>query len=138
MAFDIASGSAMPANFKRNNGFTLIEILVVLVILAMLLSVAAPRYFGSVDKSKETVLKQNLFQIRDALDKYYSDVGKYPDTLDDLVAKRYLRSAPVDPVTGSATTWVIVPPDDRKKGGVYDVKSGADGNGRDGTAFHDW
>jgi len=128
----------MPANFKRNNGFTLIEILVVLVILAMLLSVAAPRYFGSVDKSKETVLKQNLFQIRDALDKYYSDVGKYPDTLDDLVAKRYLRSAPVDPVTGSATTWVIVPPDDRKKGGVYDVKSGADGNGRDGTAFHDW
>ena len=128
----------MRTDMHGNNGFTLIEILVVLAILAMLLSVAAPRYFGSVDRSRETVLKQNLFQIREALDKHYADTGKYPNTLDDLVAKRYLRSAPVDPITGSTTTWVIVVPQDHQKGGVYDVKSGADGNGRDGTPFHDW
>lgn len=119
-------------------GFTLIEILVVLAILAMLLSVAAPRYFGTVDRSRETVLKQNLFQIRESLDKYFADTGKYPETLDDLVARRYLRSAPLDPITGSTTTWVIVAPQDRQKGGVYDVKSGAEGNAKDGTPYRDW
>lgn len=87
---------------RRVRGFTLIEILVVLAILALLLSIAAPRYFGSVDRSKETVLKQNLFQIRESLDKYFADTGRYPDSLEDLVTKHYLRSAPVDPVTGSA------------------------------------
>lgn len=120
------------------DGFTLIEILVVLAILAALLSIAAPRYFGSVDRSKETVLKQNLFQIRETLDKYYADTGRYPDSVDDLVAKRYLRTTPVDPVTGSTTTWIIVPPADLKKGGVYDVKSGAPGTAKDGTSFSDW
>lgn len=124
--------------FSHRDGFTLIEILVVLAILAALLSIAAPRYFGSVDRSKETVLKQNLFQIRETLDKYYADTGRYPDSVDDLVAKRYLRTTPVDPVTGSTTTWIIVPPADLKKGGVYDVKSGAPGNAKDGTSFSDW
>ena len=124
--------------FRFGVGFTLIEILVVLAILASLLSIAAPRYFGSVDRSKETVLKQNLFQIREALDKYYSDVGMYPGSLDDLVAKHYLRAAPVDPVTGSTTTWVIVAPQDLKKGAVYDIRSGAPGNARDGTAYSEW
>lgn len=128
----------MKGGLHNSGGFTLIEILVVLAILAALLSVAAPRYFGSVDRSRETVLKQNLFQIREALDKYYADTGKYPATLDDLVAKRYLRSAPVDPVTNSTTTWVVVPPQDRQRGGVYDVKSGAEGNARDGTSYREW
>jgi general secretion pathway protein G len=128
----------MKRKLFHRSGFTLIEILVVLAILAALLSVATPRYFGSVDRSRETVLKQNLFQIREALDKYYADTGKYPATLDDLVAKRYLRSAPVDPVTNSTTTWVVVAPQDKQKGGVYDVKSGAEGNARDGTPFRDW
>ena len=123
---------------SHRDGFTLIEILVVLAILAALLSIAAPRYFGSVDRSKETVLKQNLFQIRETLDKYYADTGRYPDSVDDLVAKHYLRTTPVDPVTGSATTWIIVPPADLKKGGVYDVKSGAPGHAKDGTSFSDW
>ena len=120
---------------RCRRGFTLIEILVVLAILATLLSIAAPRYFGSVDRSKEVVLKENLFQIRDALDKYYADTGKYPDSLDDLVTKRYLRSPPVDPITGSATTWVVIAPQDPKRGGVYDVRSGAQGNSRDGTPY---
>jgi general secretion pathway protein G len=123
---------------KDTAGFTLIEILVVLAILAVLLSIAAPRYFGGVDRSKETVLRQNLFQIRDSLDKYFADTGKYPDKLDDLVAKHYLRSAPVDPITGSTTTWVVVPPQDPEKGGVYDVKSGAEGKAKDGTAYGEW
>ena len=123
---------------RRAHGFTLIEILVVLAILALLLSIAAPRYFGSVDRSKATVLKQNLFQIRESLDRYFADTGRYPDSLEDLVTKHYLRSAPVDPVTGSATSWIVVPPQDVKKGAVYDVKSGAPGTARDGSAYSDW
>lgn len=134
MASRIGNGEAM----TRARGFTLIEILVVLAILALLLSIAAPRYFGSVDRSKETVLKQNLFQMRDALDKHFADTGRYPDSLEDLVTKHYLRAAPIDPVTGSTTTWIAVAPQDARKGGVYDVKSGAPGAARDGTSYSEW
>jgi general secretion pathway protein G len=124
---------------KRNSqAFTLVELLVVLAIVALLLGVAAPRYFGSLERSKETVLRDNLFQVRESLDHYYADTGKYPDKLDDLVARHYLRAAPVDPVTGSATTWVVVPPRELDKGGVFDIRSGAAGNGKDGTAYRDW
>ncbi len=119
-------------------GFTLVELLVVMAIIAMLLSLAAPRYFNSVDKSKEAVLRENLATTRRALDKYFGDNGKYPDTLDELVTKRYLRTLPEDPVTGSATTWAIVSPDSPDKGVVFDIKSGAPGNAQDGTAFKDW
>jgi len=119
-------------------GFTLIELLVVLTIIGMLLTLAVPRYFHSVDKSKETVLRENLSIVRDSLDKYYSDNGKYPDSLDDLVTKKYLRAIPRDPITQSATTWTIVAPDDPKMGGVYDIKSGATGNGLDGTPYAEW
>lgn len=122
----------------KKSGFTLIELLVVMAVIAMLLSLAVPRYFSSVEKSREAVLRQNLALTREALDKYYGDNGKYPDTLDTLVSKKYLRSAPVDPVTGSSTTWIIVPPDVPEKGGVYDVKSGASGTARDGSEFKDW
>jgi len=87
---------------------------------------------------EQAVLKQNLFRIGEALDKFYADSGKYPDSLDDLVTKRYLRSPPVDPVTESTTTWIVVPPTGSGKGAVYDVKSGAPGNPRDGTAYGDW
>jgi general secretion pathway protein G len=120
------------------NGFTLIELLVVMAIISMLLALAVPRYFHSVEKSKEAVLKENLSTMRNALDKYYGDSGKYPKTLDELVTGKYLRSVPVDPITESATTWVIVPPDDATKGGVYDVKSGAPGNSQEGIPFKDW
>jgi general secretion pathway protein G len=120
------------------NGFTLIELLVVMVIIATLLTVAVPRYFSSVEKSKEAVLRQDLSLMREALDKYYSDNGKYPDVLADLVKKKYLRSLPADPITGSADTWQIIAPDMVEKGGVYDIKSGALGTARDGSEYRVW
>jgi general secretion pathway protein G len=110
----------------------------VLAILALLLGIAAPRYMHSVDRSKETVLKANLFQIRESLDKYFADNGRYPDTLDDLISRRYLRAPPLDPLTGSATTWIVVPPRAADQGRVYDVKSGAPGKAGDGTEYRDW
>lgn len=128
----------MTQALKRARGFTLIELIVVMMIVAMLVTLAAPRYFGSLQKSKETVLRQTLAVTRDALDKYYGDNGKYPDTLDALITKRYLRSLPVDPITGSNSSWTVVAPDDPEKGHVYDIRSGADGVGRDGKPFREW
>jgi general secretion pathway protein G len=122
------------------SGFTLIELLVVLAIVAILLTLAVPRYFGSLDKSKEAVLKEDLFQMRDAIGKYYGDRGKYPETLEALASEKYLRRIPVDPLTDSATTWVPVAPpaDDQGRGeGVFDVKSGAQGKTADGIAYGD-
>jgi general secretion pathway protein G len=123
---------------SRFPAFTLIELIVVLAIIATLLTLALPRYFSSVDRSKEAVLRENLFQVRDAIGKYYADKGKYPETLEALVTDKYLRKAPVDPVTESTTTWVVVPPEDQAKSGVYDVKSGAQGKALDGTTYSDW
>lgn len=123
---------------KRGHGFTLIELIVVMVIVALLVAIAAPRYFGSLQKSKETALRQTLAVTREALDRFYGDNGKYPDSLDALIAKHYLRALPVDPITGSNSSWTLVPPDDPEKGQVYDIHSGADGAGRDGKPFRDW
>lgn len=122
----------------RSKGFTLIELLVVMVIIAVLLTLAVPYYFGSLQKSKEAVLRENLELMRQALDKHYGDAGRYPDSLDDLVNKHYLRRIPHDPVTESAATWVAVPPQDPAQGGVYDVRSGAEGRAADGTAYGEW
>lgn len=123
---------------RQRAGFTLVELLVVLAIIATLLSLAAPRYTGSVDKAKESVLHENLATLRSAIDKYYGDTGKYPAALSDLIAKNYLRRIPADPVTDSTTTWIVVAPADAQKGAVFDVKSGAPGKSRDGTAYRDW
>jgi general secretion pathway protein G len=123
---------------RPRSGFTLIELLVVLAIVALLLTIAVPRYFGSLDRSKEAVLKEDLYQMRGAIDKYFGDRGKYPETLDALVGEKYLRHLPVDPITEKKDTWVVVPPQDPQKGGVYDVKSGAPGKATDGSAFADW
>jgi general secretion pathway protein G len=119
-------------------GFTLIELLVVLAIVGTLLTLALPRYFSSVAKSKEVVLKENLFQIRDAISRYNADKGKYPETLEALVADRYLRKVPIDPITESPATWLVVAPEDPQKTGVYDVRSGAQGKGIDGTEYVQW
>jgi general secretion pathway protein G len=122
----------------RARGFTLIELLVVLAIIATLLTIALPRYFSSVDKSKEVVLRENLYVTRDAIGKYYSDKGKYPESLEALATDKYLRGVPVDPVTESSATWILVPPEDPKKGAVYDLKSGAPGKALDGTLYSEW
>lgn len=128
----------MTAARRKGLGFTLIELIVVMLIIAMLATLAVPRYFGSVQKSRDAVLKENLALMRSALDKYYGDNDKYPAALEDLVSHKYLRSIPPDPLTDSAKTWVTVPPDDPDKGGVYDVHSGAEGNAADGTAYREW
>lgn len=122
----------------KNKGFTLIELLVVLGIIALLLTLAVPRYFPSVDSAKETILSDNLRQTRAVIDQYYGDTGKYPDTLEQLVEKKYLRALPVDPITESTTTWTLVPPEDGAKGGVADIKSGAPGTDRHGKAYAEW
>jgi general secretion pathway protein G len=84
------------------------------------------------------VLKEDLFQLRDAIGKYYGDRGKYPESLEALATEKYLRKVPVDPITESATTWVVVAPEDPQKGAVYDVKSGAQGKATDGSAYAEW
>ncbi len=127
-----------PAAGRSVFGFTLIELLVVMLIIATLLTLAVPYYFGSLQKSREAVLRENLELMRGTLDKFYGDTGHYPATLDDLVENRYLRRIPQDPITGSAATWVSVPPQDRSQGGVYDVRSGAPGNGVDGSPYSEW
>lgn len=123
---------------QRPPGFTLIELLVVLAVIATLLTLALPRYFSSLERSREATLRQNLAVLRDTLDKYYGDRGTYPAALDDLVSNRYLRSIPVDPITDSNATWVTVPPQRPELGGVYDVRSGAQGTARDGTDYQSW
>ena len=112
---------------RRKLGFTLVELMVVLTVIALLLSVVVPDYVGRLKRAEEAVLQENLTLMRDALDKHYADAGKYPGNLEELVAKRYLRSIPKDPFTQSASSWVPIPPADPKKGGVFDVHSAAKG-----------
>ncbi len=124
---------------QRHAGFTLMELMVVMAIIASLMTLALPRYFHSVERSREAVLKHDLAAMRDAIDKFLADRGRYPATLEELAEKRYLRKLPVDPVTDSATSWVVVPPpptDGRE--GVYDVRSGASGASLDGEAYESW
>jgi general secretion pathway protein G len=120
------------------SGFTLIELMVVLAILMLLLTVAAPRYFTGVDRAKEVALKQNLAVMREAVDKFYGDQSRYPHTLEELMERKYIRTIPVDPLTESAKTWIIVPPSDDTPGGLYDLHSGATGTAMDGSNYGDW
>ena len=118
-----------------NQGFTLIEIMIVMSIIALLLTISLPRYFGSIDKSKNVALKENLRVLRLSLDKFYSDKGRYPQNLEEIVENRYLRSVPMDPVTESPSTWILSPSPDAKIPGIADVKSGAQGMSREGVLY---
>lgn len=117
------------------HGFTLIEMLVVMAIVALLLTIALPRYFGSLDKTKDIVLEENLRVLRISLDKYCTDKGRNPDSLEELVEHKYLRTVPVDPITESASTWVLVQSKETNVKGIVDIKSGAPGMAKDGRAY---
>ena len=122
----------------RRRGFTLIEMLVVMAIIATLLTIAVPRYFRSLQRSREAVLKQDLTTLRESIDKFYGDTGKYPQTLTVLVEKHYLRSMPVDPIAKAADKWISVNADDPDDNGVKDVRSGAEGMGENGVPYVAW
>ena len=126
------------SGMRKCRGFTLIELLVVMAIIATLLSIVAPKYFNSIDKAKEAVLRQDLGIMRNAIDQFYSDFGKYPIDLAELVDKRYMRSVPKDPFTESDKTWVEVPPKNETESGVYDVYSGYSGRSLDGSYYQEW
>ena len=102
-------------------GFTLIEMLVVMTLIALLLTLAIPRYFSALDNGRVNVQRQNVATIRDAIDKFFGDQGRYPAALDELVAMRYLRQVPLDPLT-EAANWVVIAPQDLTLGAVYDVQ----------------
>ena len=119
-------------------GFTLIELIVVMTIISLLLTLAAPRYFRSIERSKETVLQANLASTRDALDKFHADTGKYPDLLDDLVTKHYLRTLPWDPVLERADAWILEAPADGQPGAIYNIRSSAEGSGSNGVPYAQW
>lgn len=118
---------------NRRLGFTLIELLVVLAIIALLLSLSLPKYFQSIDAAKEKVLAETLQTSRETINHFYSDTGRYPESLMELVEKKYLRATPIDPVTESE--FIIIPPPDGSKGQVYDIKSTATGRTRAGILF---
>jgi len=122
----------------RRRGFTLVELLVVMAIIATLLTIAVPRYFRSLQRSREAVLKQDLTTLRESIDKFYGDTGKYPQTLAVLVEKRYLLRVPVDPIAKTADKWVVVNSDDPEDNGVKDVRSGAEGMGEGGVPYVTW
>lgn len=106
---------------QRVAGFTLIELVVVMAVIGLLLTLAMPRYLGSLERGQEHVLKNNLAQMREAIDRFYGDTGRYPERLDELVSRRYLRSVPLNPYT-EAPDWVVIAPPQGGKGAVYDVR----------------
>lgn len=132
----------MPGHSARHigRGFTLIEILIVITIIGILITLAQPSFNRAVTAAKEATLKENLFVFRDVIDQFYADNAKYPESLNELVEKGYIRRIPKDPITGSADTWVLVQATDEQgqPAGIYDVKSGSDRTAHDGSLFSDW
>ncbi len=122
----------------RCRGFTLLELLVVMAIIATLLTIAMPRYFRSLERSREAVLKQDLSALRESIDRFYADTGKYPPTLAALVERHYLRSIPVDPIARTAENWIVLNSEDPEDNGIRDVKSSAEGTGENGIPYGAW
>lgn len=131
------SASGTTTAQRRPQGFTLIEMLVVMAVLAVLASLVAPRYMERVQLARETVLRQNLVGVRTAIDQFYRDQLRYPTSLDELVQRRYLRAVPLDPITERNDSWTLVPPSEGGSG-VFDLHSGAPGRAQDGSAYAQW
>lgn len=125
---------------RHRHGFTLIELLVVLAVVSLLVAIAAPRYFASLERARENTLRSSLAVMRGAIDRFAADRGRYPDSLEELVATRYLRAVPEDPLTGRRDAWVLVqpPPDGAVPGRVGDVRSGSAERAADGVLYADW
>ncbi len=123
---------------RVHEGFTLIELMVVMATLGVLLALAVPRYIDQVDRSRETVLRNNLAAIREGIDQFRADKDRYPAALQELVSERYLRVVPTDPMTERSDSWVVLPPPGQPAGQVFDVRSGAPGSARDGTPYAKW
>lgn len=123
---------------SSDQGFTLIEMLVVMAVVALLLTIALPRYFGALEKSRDVALQENLKVIRLSLDQFFADRGRYPDTLDELVEQKYLSAVPLDPLTESRQSWVLVTGKEEGLSGIADVKSGAPGQSKDGRTYSDY
>jgi general secretion pathway protein G len=123
---------------RRSRGFTLIELLVVMAIIATLLTIAVPRYFKTLERSRETVLRQDLSVLREAIDKHYGDFDQYPDSLAALVERHYIRAVPVDPITAKADSWTMVVSEDPDHPGIRDVHSGSDEKATDGSSYQEW
>ena len=131
------------AGFKSASGFTLIELMIVIALISVLAGMGVVQYKNGVQHTAESVLRTDLFRMRDAIDQYYADKNKYPASLDTLVSDGYMRRVPEDPITHSADTWQTVaaepdPANPTSEPGIYDVKSGAQGEGKDGRAYGDW
>jgi general secretion pathway protein G len=144
LAFGIRHSALTGIRRERSErGFTLVELLVVISLISILAAMGLVQYKNSITRTQEATLKTDLFRMRDAIDQYYADKGKYPATLDALVSDGYLRKIPEDPITKSTDSWQTVPaePDPSSpttEPGVYDVKSGAQGTALDGSNYSDW
>jgi len=128
---------------RHERGFTIVELMIVMAIIVILVSIAIPQYQKSLIRSKEAVLKTNLYTLRQVIDEYTYDKQKAPQSLQDLVSAGYLRDIPVDPMTQSNQTWRTIMEDalqsvNQTEPGIFDVKSGSDKTGLDGTPYADW
>lgn len=128
----------MTVRTRNQKGFTLIEMMIVLAIMSILATIATPNMQRYIVRAREASLRETLFVFRDVIDQHYSDQGKYPGSLQELVKMKYIRSIPIDPITGSSSTWIITPPEGEEKGGVYDVHSGSDRVSLDGEPYNEW